>query len=353
MRFVISFFILSVTLFSCLSVQAQQDNLSFLTIERPPFAFVQGGEATGFSIELMRLIAQEIDSEVSFTFVEEFPELLDGVVTGAADGAVANISITSEREATLDFSSSIYGSGLKILVSGSASSASIWAVIFRWDLLALVLAGFGALFLLGLLMWLFERREQGYFQLEGRKALFPSFWWALNLVLNGGFEVNMPRTILGRLLGVFMVVSSLFVVSLFVANITAAMTVEAISGSIRSLSDLEGRQVGTTEGSTASMFLDERDISHATFPTFDALMDEFEDQQLDAVVFDGPILAYYLATEATGEAYLLDRVFRSEDYGIALSQGSELREPINRALLRLSETGAYQSLRRDWFGDAP
>ncbi len=331
-------------------VQAQEA-LHFLTIERPPFAFEQDGEATGFSIDLMRQIAEAIDRDVRFTFVDEFPEMLDGVTNGDVDGAVANISITSERETMMDFSRPIYGSGLKILVSGAATGASIWAVIFRWELLALVLAAFGVLFALGMLMWALERKEQGYFDQGAREAMFPSFWWALNLVINGGFEVNVPRSLWGRLLGVFMVISSLFVVSIFVANITATLTAEAISGSIQTVDDLRGRRVGTTQGSTASAFLGERSVAHAEFETFDDLMDAFEDEELDAVVFDGPILEYYLAQGSEVPAYLLDRVFRPEDYGIALEQGSDLREPINRALLRLAETGDYQTLRQEWFGD--
>ena len=103
---------------------AQDADLEFLTVERPPFAFEQDGLATGFSIELMREIAASLDREVNFTFVEEFPDMLAGVAAGEADGAVANISITSEREADLDFSRPIFGSGLKVLVSGSSSRIS-------------------------------------------------------------------------------------------------------------------------------------------------------------------------------------------------------------------------------------
>ena len=80
-------------------------------------------------------------------------------------------------------------------------------------------------------------------------------------------------------------------------------------------------------------------------------MGAFENEDLEAVVFDGPILEFYMTQHQEVEAYLLDRVFRSEDYGIALAQGSDLRAPINRALLRLQETGAYQALRQEWFGD--
>lgn len=350
MRVLAQVFVLLLMMVPFGAVQAQQEELRFLTIERPPFAFDEDGEAAGFSIDLMHQIAGELGREVSFTFTDAFPTMLDGVQRGGFDGAIANISITSEREADMDFSRPIYASGLQVMVSGTASGSSIWDIIFRWELLVWVALAFGVLFGLGMLMWLLERRNQEYFDLGAKDAMFPSFWWALNLVINGGFEVTVPRSVLGRILGVTMVVSSLFIVSIFVANITAAMTVDAISGNIRSLDDLRGRNVGTTLGSTSSAFLEQRDVSHVTYDSFQELTTEFEAGQLEAIVFDGPILAHYLKNAKDVEAYLLERLFRPEDYGIALPQGSPLREPINRILLRFEETGRYDELKEAWFG---
>jgi len=327
-----------------------QDVLVFNTVERPPFSYQEDGAAAGFSIDLMRMLADELGREIRFDYKPSIPEMLTGVEAGTIDGAVANISITSARESVMDFSQPIFGSGLQIMVSGASAEPSIWDAILRLDLFLAVLAAFGGLFVLGALMWWFERGRQEYFDRPAGEAMFPSFWWALNLVVNGGFEERMPRSVMGRLLGVLMVVSSLFIVSIFVANITAALTVEAISGNIESLDDLDGRRVATTTGSTASALLDSRGIPHRTHSSYAELIEAFEAGDTEAVVFDGPILAHYVLTDGAGEARLIDRVFRPEDYGIALPQGSELREPINRALLRLNETGAYRELVARWFG---
>ena len=332
--------------------QAQQGPLTFNTVERPPFSFQETGEATGFSIDLMKLIAEQLGREVQFTYSDSFPDMLAAVESGSIDGAVANISITSDREAVMDFSQPIFEAGLQIMVSGDGGGPSIWRALFSVDLVLAVLAAFAVLFLLGLLMWLFERGKQPYFDRPAKQALFPSFWWALNLVVNGGFEERMPQSVVGRFLGVLMVISSLFIVSIFVANITATLTLEAITGSIQSLDDLEGRKVATTEGSTASSFLAGRDIPHRTYESYAALIEAFEGDDLDAVIFDGPILAHYVNTSTQGDARLIERVFRPENYGIALPQGSELRESINRALLDLNESGRYNELVVRWFGVA-
>lgn len=329
---------------------AQTVTLDFATVERPPFALERNGEITGFSVELMHAIAAGMDAQVEFKMVDSFAQMLGGVENLSVDGAIANISITRDRESRMDFSQPIYSSGLQIMVPLGQNDVSIWRTLLSWDLALAILAAFALLFGGGMFMWAVERKKQPYFDLTAREAMFPSFWWALNLVVNGGFEERMPRSAIGRLFGTFLVVSSLFVVSVFVAHITAKITVDAISGSIHSVSDLDGKRVGTTEGSTASRFLTERNVGHIGFQSLQDLLQSFEDGTLDAVVFDGPILSHYVKRQGAPHGQLLDSVFRPENYGIALPAGSPLREEINVALLRLIETGAYSEISEKWFG---
>ncbi len=170
-------------------------------------------------------------------------------------------------------------------------------------------------------------------------------------MVNGGFEERVPRTLLGRLFGVILVVSSLFIVSVFVAKITSVMTVEAISGSVNSVNDLYGKRVGTIQGSTAAGFLDRREIGYAAYDGLQPLLRAFEAGDTDAVVFDAPILSYYAAREGRDVASLAGPIFLRENYGIVFPTGSPLVEDANRALLALREDGTYDQIYRRWFGN--
>jgi polar amino acid transport system substrate-binding protein len=89
---------------------------------------------------------------------------------------------------------------------------------------------------------------------------------------------------------------------------------------------------------------------------FDALDDVFkalEARELDAVVHDAPVLAYYANTRGRGEVRLVGSVLRPEKYGVALQAGSPLRERFDRELLRMREDGRYEELYRRWFGRRP
>lgn len=176
--------------------------------------------------------------------------------------------------------------------------------------------------------------------------MISAFWWALNLVVNGGFEERVPRSVFGRLFGVLLVVSSLFIVSLVVAEVTVTLTIAEIRNSVSSINDLHVKSVGTTSGTTASGYLDSRDLRHHGYDNIETLLAAFESDELDAVVFDAPILAYYANTQGCHTAQIVGPVVLRENYGIVLPPNSPLAEPLNQSLLRLREDGSY----RKWFG---
>ncbi|TYB77627.1 transporter substrate-binding domain-containing protein [Maritimibacter fusiformis] len=336
---------------AALAQDGDDDTLRLATVTRPPFSLSENGLDTGFTLDLWDALMQDIGRDYVVQRTETFGEMLDLVRRAEVDAAAANISITADRETEMDFTQPIFSAGLQIMVPASDTVASpfLSRLVLR-DFLIAVVAAFALLFAAGMLMWLFERRHQDYFRHDGRKALFPAFWWALNLIVNGGFEERQPRSAPGRVLGVVMVISSLFLVSIFVAKITTTMTVEAIQSAVSSVSDLYGKRVGTTGGSTAAAYLDRREIRYQGYDGFAPLIADFEAGALDAVVFDAPILAHYVTKAGAGTATLAGPVFLRENYGIALPTGSELHEPINQSLLRLRENGTYEEIRVKWFG---
>lgn len=331
--------------------QSVDDRLVVGTVTRPPFSLVQDGVETGFSLDLWAEVAEDLGLQYDIRRFDAFGDMLDAVRTGQVDAAAANISITAEREAEMDFSQPIFSAGIQIMLQPEGGTFSLLRAAISPRLIGLLAMGFVTLLVLGMLMWVFERRHHDYFGKTPREAAFPAFWWALNILITGELVEKTPRSRMGRLFGVLMVMSSLFIVSIFVATITANLTIEALGSDVDGINDLDGRRVATTEGSTTSAYLDRRGLSHQTYADFAALIGAFEAGDVDAVVFDGPLLAYYVENEGRGKARLVDRVFQPEFYGIALPTGSALREPINRALLGYDEDGTYPQIMRKWFGD--
>ncbi len=331
-------------------IQAQ--DLKIVTVTRPPFSMLDNNTNTGFSLDLWDAVAADLGQEFSIVRVGGFGDMLEMVQNGQADAAIANISITADRESKMDFSQPIFESGLQIMVhSGAGNSTSIFSILFSPGLLLMLAISMALLFGAGMLMWRLERSSQDYFDKPAKDVAFPAFWWALNLVVNGGFEERPPNTLAGRIFGVFLVISSLFLVSIFVAKVTATLTVGAIQNNVNSINELYGKQVGTIEGSTASRFIEARDLRYRSYPDLDQVLAAFESNELDAVIFDAPILAFY-ANQPDSRADMVGSMFRRENYGIAFPTGSPLVEPVNRSLLRIREDGTYEKIFRKWFGSA-
>ncbi len=96
------------------TVQAER-----LTVAIPssfvPFMFQEDGEWTGFEVELWETIAEENDWEFEYNTMN-FSGIITALQTGRVDAAIAAITITSERENTMDFSHAYYDSGLMLMV---------------------------------------------------------------------------------------------------------------------------------------------------------------------------------------------------------------------------------------------
>ena len=86
------------------------------------------------------------------------------------------------------------------------------------------------------------------------------------------------------------------------------------------------------------------------FATVEAAFDALLDETVDAVVYDAPNLLYYANGEGKGKVSVVGKIFEPQDYGLALPQGSPLREKINRAILNLRESGELERTLEKWLG---
>ena len=96
--------------------------LKILTIERQPFAMMRKGQLVGFSVELWKEVARELGRDYEFEVATSFGDMLQRVAAAKADGAIANITITSEREKTLDFSQPMFDAGIQVMVHSSSGA---------------------------------------------------------------------------------------------------------------------------------------------------------------------------------------------------------------------------------------
>ncbi|WP_053058166.1 basic amino acid ABC transporter substrate-binding protein [Rubrobacter aplysinae] len=85
-------------------------------IAYPPFEFNEGGEPTGFDIDLMRAVAERAGYEVNFQNVR-FDGIVQGLSSGQYDAAISAMTITPERQEQVAFSEPYFNADQSLLVA--------------------------------------------------------------------------------------------------------------------------------------------------------------------------------------------------------------------------------------------
>ena len=333
--------------------EPKQQKLVVTTKLFKPLVYRVNDELVGFSIDLLQALAEQLELEFELQVAESVGELLESVQNGDADIGIAGISITEAREVIVDFSHPYFDAGLQILVPKSTDHSLLGALRTLYvPLIAQVLA---VLFLIALIMahciWFAERkRNTEQFPNSYIKGIWEGFWWASVTLTTVGYGDKSPRGVVGRLLGLFWMFVGILLISYFTAMVTTQLTLNRLEGGIRNPSDLSGRDVATVAGSTSEKFLETIPAKVHSFESFESAVAALETEQVDALVYDAPVLVHYAGHGGGGRFRVVGSVFEHQSYGIALRQESPLRESLNRALLRLREDGSYEQLYQKWFG---
>lgn len=146
------------------------------------------------------------------------------------------------------------------------------------------------------------------------------------------------------------IVIALPLFALFTAELASTFTVQKMSSSIRRPQDLVNRDVATVKGTTSEQYVRGINARVHAYGKIEDTYQALRDREVDAVVYDAPILCYFVHQERNGELGVVGKIFEPQDYGIAMREGSPLREKINRALLALRENGEFARIRDKWFG---
>ncbi|MFC7156644.1 basic amino acid ABC transporter substrate-binding protein [Halomarina halobia] len=93
----------------------------------PPFEIKEGGELTGFDVELLEAVVAETSYELGEWKEFEFDSLIQALTSGNIDVIAAAMTITEEREQTISFTNSYYEADQSILVAkgGDFSPSSL------------------------------------------------------------------------------------------------------------------------------------------------------------------------------------------------------------------------------------
>ena len=206
---------------------------------------------------------------------------------------------------------------------------------------------------MGFLLWAFERRKNAdQFGGKTTQGLGNAFWWSAVTMTTVGYGDKSPITVGGRLVALVWMFASILLIAGFTGSIASALTVSHLEGTIQGPEDLPGLQVGTVPDSTSERYLESRYVARRTYPSAREALLGLARGEVDAVVYDAPLLVYLVGHDEglVGRLSVLPRRFERQDYAIALPPGDERREAINRRLLEVIGSDDWQEVLDRYLG---
>lgn len=321
-----------------------------------PFIFIgDQQQPTGYSIDLWEAVADELNLKYSYVPSEGISRTLQDMRDGKLDIAIGAITITEEREEIFDFSYSHFHTGLGILIQSNReySVADFFSSFFNKDRLFRLAAFMLFLFISAHVIWLAERRGNYSFHRNYFPGILEGIYWSIVTASTVGYGDYIPKSKLGKLLSILIIIISLPLFGIFIANFSSDITLYKLRSNISSPQDLNGKRVGVVQGSTSEEFLARKyQAVLKGYANSNELFAHLEIDNLDAIVHDLPTLRYYANTDGKGRVRIVGNMFNKQDYGFLYPENSSLLdEHVNRTLLKLIENGTIARIHTKWFGE--
>jgi polar amino acid transport system substrate-binding protein len=325
------------------------------TMRVPPFVLrSDDGQWSGPSIDLWRQIAAELKTEFEFREYDYDPVgLLAAVERHQIDAAVAAIPVTLEGESRFDFSHPYFAAGLAIAVRTEPQRGVLGTLssLVTPRLLAAVAGLLGVLLVVGTLIWLLERRQGGgNFDPHPVRGIGDGLWWAAVTMTTTGYGDKFPVSWRGRTLGLVWMFTSIFIIALFSATMASAFVVNRLQTSIKGPADLPRARVAAVSGTAGEEWLATQDLQARTYPFVIQASKALQRGDVDALIYERAILGHMIKQYGWRELHILPHTLAVHDYAIALPANSSIKEPINRALLKVVHRPEWREVLQRYVG---
>ncbi len=318
-----------------------------------PFAMQnEAGDWTGISVELWQDIAKQQNLKFRWLPVATVSEQITALQNGSADIAVGAITVTAERELQIDFSNPFYNTGLGVATNSQGNSllATAWGFLSLPFLKAVGILC-AVLLIIGVLIWLIERRSNEAFGGSAARGIGNGFWWSAVTMTTVGYGDKSPVTLAGRTVGTIWMFVSIITISGFTAAIASSFTLNQLGSKVQDVSDLFRVRTATVSSSSSSDFLRAMSLNAKGYASAEEALRDVDSNKQDALVYDKPLLQYLVSKMELEHVKILPLTLAKQDYALALQDQSPYRESVNRALLDVVQGSDWDERLKNYLGD--
>ena len=342
-------------LFAFAAGQREVESLRVAVYNVPPYGYVDGdGSISGVSVDLWRRVAEQMEWHYQLIPISDMESILSGLEQGRFDAAIGAITITPERAARVDFSYPAHRSGVAIALKKEAGP--IFALVSYGtavsELAPLIIITLAMLIVTGIAMWVVEQRTR--LAAQGSESsvvsLRDGLYWAVVTMTTVGYGDKTPKTTLGRAVAALWMLSSLVLVSLLSTSLVSRLTAERVeSRNFAASIDLRGKKLAAVGQSSGAEYLDQLHLQYAKFKSLPEALDSLANGQSDAVVNSVGALQYFVSMRYAKAIEIPQGLLASAYMAIALPEHSPIKKPMDRALIRITNSPEWRTLEEKFF----
>lgn len=318
---------------------------------QPPFVTKTANGYGGFAVELWESIARDAGWKWNYLEVPTLVELLDLVANGKADVAVTDLSITSDRLKRMDFTLPYFDAGLQIMINSNRPIAvrNLWQGLEEDGHLKVLLGAAICIIVLSFILTVIDRQWDPDFHDAWTHGWAESFYHVTSLIFTGKASHKGIPGPLGRVIAGIWIVCGVALISYITAGFTSVLTANRIQNHIEGPENLSHKTVGTLAGSSAETYCRKAMFDTQTFDNLGLAVQALVKKQVDAIIFDAPILAYYDKSHPELPITEVGPIFEPDKYGFALPLFHPGLRTLNQGIAAMIEDGRMAELKSKYF----
>lgn len=342
-------------------LESEPIQLKVGVVGRPPFVIYEPNKNTdvsGISVDIWKNISLAEQWQSKYIPQNNVRQGLDALAEGKLDILIGSISITPERVSlpNISFSQPYFSGSVGLMVpSEPPSPLTRLAPFFRIAALSSVGGLALLIFIMGNLIWLAEHRKNpDHFSPHYHQGLQSGMWFALVTLTTVGYGDRYPITKSGKIITSVWMIVALLTFSSITAGLASAFTAALSEGHERPImtraSDLQGASVAVIENTTSeewAKFYRARAIPTKTLQEAIALL---KLGKVQALIFDRPVLMYYVKQHPDEKVYVTPLKLAIEPYGFVMPTNSPLEKILNVRLLNLLYGQEMDRITQRWLG---
>ncbi|GAB2298616.1 hypothetical protein Dimus_032686 [Dionaea muscipula] len=315
---------------------------------------LQGGNYSGFCIDLFQEVRRQLNYDLPYTFIpynDSYDNLVLQVYDKKFDAAVGDVTILANRTDYVDFTQPYAESGLSLILPSKPDAANGWTFM-RPFTLRLWLLTMGILIYTAFIVWVLEHRTNKEFQGTCGEQISASLWFTFNSLF-----FSQREDIKGNYTKVVIVVWLFIVLVLtqsYTADLASTLTILRLNNNSTDVETLlrSNATVGCDRDSFITGFLEDvlqfnsdKIITLGGQP--EDIFNGFRDGNMTAAFIELPYAKLFHYKYCDGYT-ITGPLYRFGGLGFAFPKGSPISIDVSRAILTLTENGKVKDLEKKW-----